>query len=469
MGIVRDHVFERFSRWSRSSNENKSAGELSKILVMFESFTGGRNKDAQNVLDAIHYSLKNRRSSGHRFSELLRSQRLLGIPEPELAAYHKMRHLQAHRADLPVDSMRDIVAAISMSLIHLGRLNVHELSHADVVKMSSSKSSVLLPAAVARKLDNLKPSNRDLTFESNMLLLALENLAAGLEQPRVVEFLASSTVATLWQMVSAISLNYVLSYAPDFPDSTTPSPSSRSQLKRWSQISLEAWGKINACLDHIFSALQFEGKSKIKPQKVPAAGIAWTQDPMEFLQWCDDVSAPLVVWKSVSSSVDLVDDKTKVLTWWRSGLEVLQSLAPAVSVSNSPNAGLGGTTQSLNASAAPFIPLVYEQSLIDLEALERQTDLKNAALFAIAGFLKRRLQQDAYLEERKMCNQLHMTRPGDVHTEAMSILSDDIFQRSARYKGLRETGPPRTTWNWDRKYFDEVTLGSVQYDFVKDR
>ena len=100
MGIVRDHVFERFSRWSRSSNENKSAGDLSKILVMFESFTGGRNKDAENVLNAI--DLKNRRSSGHRFSELLRSQRL---PEPELAAYCKMRHLQAHRADLPVDSM----------------------------------------------------------------------------------------------------------------------------------------------------------------------------------------------------------------------------------------------------------------------------------------------------------------------------------------------------------------------------
>ena len=96
---------------------------------------------------------------------------------------------------------------------------------------------------------------------------------------------------------------------------------------------------------------------------------------MEFLQWCEDVSAPLVVWKSVSS------------------------------------AGLGGTTQSLNASAAPFIPLAYEQSLIDLEALERQTDLKNAALFAIAGFLKRRLQQDAYLEGREMCNQLHMTKP----------------------------------------------------------
>ena len=47
---------------------------------------------------------------------------------PELAAYHKMRHLQAHRADLPVDSMRDVVTAIVMSLIHLGRLNVHELS-----------------------------------------------------------------------------------------------------------------------------------------------------------------------------------------------------------------------------------------------------------------------------------------------------------------------------------------------------
>ena len=324
---------------------------------------------------------------------------------------------------------------------------------------------------VARELDNLRPTDRDLDFEGNTLLLALENLAADLVQPRVVEFLASSTQATLWQMVSAISLNYVLSYAPDFPDSTTSSPSSRTLLKRWGQISLEAWGKINSCLDHIFEALRFEGKSKIKLQKVPAAGIAWTQDPMEFLQWCEDVSAPLVVWKSVTGSADIVDDKTKVLTWWRSGLEALQSLAPetAVSASISPKAGLGGSTQSLNANAAPFIPLVCEQSLIDLEAQERQTDLKNGALFDIAAFFKRRLQQDAYLEERKKCNQLHMTSPSDVHTEAMSIISADVFQRSALFKGLRETGPPRTTWNLDRKCFDEATMGSVQYDFVKDR
>ena len=120
---------------------------------------------------------------------------------------------------------------------------------------------------------------------------------------------------------------------------------------------------------------------------------------MEFLQWCDDVSAPLVVWKSVSSSVDLVDDKTKVLTWWRS-VEVLQSLAPAVSVSNSPNAGLGGTTQSLNASAAPFIPLVYEQSLIDLETW-KDRQFEEAALFAIAGF-EAEAATDAYLEEKNV-------------------------------------------------------------------
>ena len=75
-------------------------------------------------------------------------------------------------------------------------------------------------------------------------------------------------------MVSAISLNYVLSYAPDFSGSTASSQSSRTQLKRWSQISLNAWGEINAFLDRIFNALQFEGKSKIKLQKVPAAGIA---------------------------------------------------------------------------------------------------------------------------------------------------------------------------------------------------
>ena len=484
VGIVRDHVNERFSRWSRATsrnpNEKKFAGELSKILVVFESFTGERNKDSQNLLDDIDHSLRNHRSSGHRFSELLKSQRLLvqlEMSQPVVAAYHKMKHLQSHRDDPPVDGMRDVVTAIAMSLIDLGRLHVQELSHADIVKMSSSRSSVLLPASVARDLDNLKSTDWD-NFVSDTLLLALQNLAACLGQPRVVECIASSARAILWQMVSAIPLNYVSSHASDFP----PSSASRAktQLNRWSLISQEIWGEIDACMDKISDALIVKGQSAIKLLKVPATGVEFTQDPMKFLDWCEDVSSPLVLWSSSCPGNDSVD-KDQVLTWWESGLEMVQSMEHRVdsSVSTSQNVGLGGSIHSLNASAAPFCP--HEQTLIDLEGLQRQADLKSAARF-IAGFFKRRLQQDAYLKESsesEMSNQQHLTSPDDAQITEMPILSADVFLRSSRYKGLRETNSPRAVWNHKYfddhqstyKYFDEATLpgGRDQYDFLRSR
>ena len=116
--------------------------------MVFESFTGERNTDSQNLLDDIDHSLRNHRSSGHRFSELLKSQRLLvqlEMSQPVVAAYHKMKHLQSHRDDPPVDGMRDVVTAIATSLIGLGRLHMQELSHADIVKMSSSRSAPFRP------------------------------------------------------------------------------------------------------------------------------------------------------------------------------------------------------------------------------------------------------------------------------------------------------------------------------------
>ena len=140
---------------------------------------------------------------------------------------------------------------------------------------------------------------------------------------------------------------------------------------------------------------------------------------------------------------------------------------------------LGGSIHSLNASAAPFCP--HEQTLIDLEGLQRQADLKSAARF-IAGFFKRRLQQDAYLKESsesEMSNQQHLTSPDDAQITEMPILSADVFLRSSRYKGLRETNSPRTVWNHKYfddhqstfKYFDEATLpgGRDQYDFLRSR
>ena len=69
--------------------------------------------------------------------------------------------------------------------------------------------------------------------------------------------------------------------------------------------------------------------------------------------------------------------------------------------------------------------------------------------------------------KRKMCNQLHMTSPGDVHTEAMSILSTTFF-RGVPDIGCRETGPPGP-----RGIGIESTLmkdpGRCPIRFVKDR
>jgi hypothetical protein len=70
----------------------------------------------------------------------------LELTNPEFAAHHKMLHLSAHRDDPPVDWIRDVVQALAISLVDLGRLNAR--TAAEVVKLrhkfSEEKSTLII-------------------------------------------------------------------------------------------------------------------------------------------------------------------------------------------------------------------------------------------------------------------------------------------------------------------------------------
>jgi hypothetical protein len=68
----------------------------------------------------------------------------LELTNPEFAAHHKMLHLSAHRDDPPVDWIRDVVKALAISLVDLGRLNARTAAEVVKLRHKFSKSTLII-------------------------------------------------------------------------------------------------------------------------------------------------------------------------------------------------------------------------------------------------------------------------------------------------------------------------------------
>ena len=320
---LRDHVWRLFPIWKKK----QSANSLSRMLLVLESM--GYSRECQTLLQAVDHYFKQIKLAEHPFSNLLQSKRLgaghyaPGIkiqPNQELAAHRVMMYLQAHRAEPPVDCIRSTLRAIAISLLDLSRLHVR--SSVDIVKLGSSTSTALLPDSIARDLDRLSSANNSSSGHET-LILGLEFVSASLEDKRFREYaLTAKASAALFHMVSAISINYIVSHAPAFP-----SP----DVLRWSLISPEAWGKIGALMDNILFTLEYDKKSKAQLLQLPLCSFS-APDPREFFNLMKSENNPLVFVKR--SSAGYVHDKgasfteLEVATWFEAGLKVLRSAAP---------------------------------------------------------------------------------------------------------------------------------------------
>jgi len=511
-----DHVMERFSKWIKMIHlesgkypvDKRSARALSEMLVTLELMTGSSHSDAsRRLLVQVNQLFKQRRLSSHRFSELLKSQGCIELKKPEFAMQHKMLHLQAHLKDPPVDCMRDVVRAMAIAVLDLGRLSARNA--ADVVKLCSTPSSALLPATVARDLDTLRlQSANPAESGDKTLVLALQNLSVFLEDARFRERMPPSTSATLFQMVSAISLNFVVSHAPDFPNENA----TRSVNVRWSKITEEIWVQINSLTERILSSLDFVNNVNIKWLNVPVARCGpaglLAPDPMDVLE-NRVLFSPWVVMSLVHgsdkgrrSSTYMEDQsatisEADVATWWGAGVQILERKAAIAanpnifhtdeeSQANQSEWESERGARALNASAEPFIPPSHAQVLLDLERLDQKDDLEAArertALSTIARFFKRRLDMTNYHGERELDEKRAVAKAatslvgGDAQEAEIFVQQPDAHMRRARYQRLHETPVdtheilPRTTWNGPQKVFDEGGLGgAAQYDFVKSR
>jgi hypothetical protein len=319
---LRDHVWRVFAVWKK----NKSANSLSRMLLVLE--TMGYCREYQTLLQAVDQYFKHIKLADHPFSNLLQSKRLgagnyaQGIkPNQELEAQRLMMHLQVHGADPPVDCIRSTLRAIAISLLDLSRL--HARTHADIVKLGNSISTALLPDSIARDLDKLS-STTNSSSGHETLILGLEFVSASLKDKRLREkaFTAKASAA-LFQMVSAISINFIVSHAPAFP-----SP----DALRWSLISQEAWGKIGALMDNILFTLEYDKKPTGQLLQLPLCSFP-SPDPREFFNLMKSENNPLVFVKR--SSAGYVHDKgasfteLDVATWFEAGLEVLRSAPPS--------------------------------------------------------------------------------------------------------------------------------------------
>jgi hypothetical protein len=128
--------------------------------------------------------------------------------------------------------------------------------------------------------------------------------------------------AALFQMVSAISINFIVSHAPAFP-----SPNAL----RWNLISQDAWGKIGALMDNILFTLEYDKKPTGQLLQLPLCSFP-SPDPREFFNLMKSENNPLVFVKR--SSAGYVHDKgasfteLEVAGWFEAGLKVLRSAAP---------------------------------------------------------------------------------------------------------------------------------------------
>jgi len=321
---LRDHVWRLFPIWKRK----QSANLLSRMLLVLESMGYYNNSLEYSLLRAVDHHFKEIKLAEHPFSNLLQSKRLgagnnaLKIqPNQELAAHRVMMYLQAHRAEPPVDCIRSTLRAIAISLLDLSRLHVR--SSVDIVKLGSSTSTALLPDSIARDLDRLSSANNSSSGHET-LILGLEFVSASLEDKRFREYaLTAKASAALFQMVSAISINYIVSHSPAFP-----SP----DVLRWSLISPEAWGKIGDLMDNILFTLEYDKKSKARLLQLPLCSFS-APDPREFFNLLKSENNPLAFVKRISAGY--VHDKgasfteIDVATWYEAGLKVLRSAPPS--------------------------------------------------------------------------------------------------------------------------------------------
>ncbi len=319
---LRDHVWRLFPIWKKK----QSANLLSRMLLVLESM--GYSREFDSLLRAVDQHFKQIRLAEHPFSNLLQSKRLgagnnaLKIqPNQELAAHRVMMYLQAHRAEPPVDCIRSTLRAIAISLLDFSRLDVR--SSVDIVNLGSSTSTALLPESIARDLDRLSSANNSSSGHET-LILGLEFVSASLEDKRFREHaLTAKASAALFQMVSAISINYIVSHAPAFP-----SP----DVLRWSLISPEAWQKIGALMDNILFTLEYDKKSKARLLQLPLCSFS-APDPREFFNLLKSENNPLAFVKRISAGY--VHDKgasfteIDVATWYEAGLKVLRSAPPS--------------------------------------------------------------------------------------------------------------------------------------------
>jgi hypothetical protein len=129
--------------------------------------------------------------------------------------------------------------------------------------------------------------------------------------------------AALFQMVSAISINFIVSHAPAFP-----SPNAL----RWNLISQDAWGKIGALMDNILFTMEYDKKPTGQQLQLPLCSFS-SPDPREFFNLMKSENKPLMFVKR--SAAGHVHDKhasfteLDVATWFEAGLEVLRSAPPS--------------------------------------------------------------------------------------------------------------------------------------------
>ena len=176
-------------------------------------------------------------------------------------------------------------------------------------------------------------------------------------------------------MVSAVSLNFVVSHSPEFP-TEFDRHDRRNMHMRWNLITMEIWEKINVLTSNILGALEFQSKNKIKWLNVSVAkcGLAGLSapDPMDAFE-CRMVFSPWVVMnlefdaaKKLSSyrqSQGACVNESDVATWWQAGIQILES---EIHHSDSLGGLLTSTSErvegarALSASAEPFVPPSHE-------------------------------------------------------------------------------------------------------------
>jgi len=469
---LRQFAEESYESWKSTPIPKRSAKTLSKILVTLES--AGYSKNCFDLLREVDQDFKKYyRSSDHFFTNLWQSKQVGAgnwkhniQPNLQLATLRNMQYITMHLADAPVDAMRSCVHAIAISLLDLNRL--HAQTMVDMVNLSSSSWTTLLPDSVARDLDKRHSSNSS-SYGQDTLILTLEFLAAALDDERM-RALPASTSAMLCHMVCAIPLNFVVSHAPNFP---TP------EVLRWSLVQKENWIRINTLVESILLALEYNAKNTIKCVYIDSGlnRSLFSPDPSDFFIPIKEKNPFVLVNASAAGFVQDQRTVTKleIVTWFQAGLNLLKS-QHVEALADSMVAGVN--LDSLNANAEIFRPnheeeLKHVERLGEIAELEAQKDRR--AGLEIVPYLQRALVQ---LEKQRAREQLANSAP---QARVGFTQHLDWFQRLARYQVVEQVEPSskfkslsdfvyRWMWRGGAILFDERSLGGPhQYEAVKSR